>query len=53
MQQALNSHLGQANYRAYLDFGNVGSDSSADYVQFLKRYKTKLNPDGTLTIITP
>ena len=54
IQQALNSHLGQANYRAYLDFGNVGSVTSADYSQFLKRYKTAINPlTGAITIITP
>jgi autotransporter-associated beta strand protein len=53
MQAAMNSQIGQTKYRAYLDYSNAGYITSADYNQFLRRYKTRLNADGTTTAINP
>jgi hypothetical protein len=36
-------------YRAYFDVNNDGFIDSVDYLQFLMRYRTRLNPDGTLS----
>ncbi|MFO0841496.1 MAG: autotransporter-associated beta strand repeat-containing protein [Gemmataceae bacterium] len=48
-QAAYRTRIGQAAYRAYFDFLNNGIVDSVSYYQFLRRYKTRLNPDGTLT----
>jgi autotransporter-associated beta strand protein len=45
------SRIGMTNYRAWFDFDGNGVVDSSDYYQFMRRYKTKLNPDGTITII--
>jgi autotransporter-associated beta strand protein len=45
------SRIGMANYRAWFDFDGNGVVDSSDYYQFMRRYKTKLNPDGTISII--
>jgi hypothetical protein len=45
------SHVGMANYRAYFDYDASGVIDQYGYNQFLLRYKTRLNPDGTITIL--
>jgi hypothetical protein len=40
-------------YVAYLDFSNRGTVTSADYVQFQRRYGYQLNTDGTIAAIDP
>jgi hypothetical protein len=40
-----------ANYRWYFDYFNSGLIDSTAYYQFLSRYKTRLNADGTVTIL--
>ncbi len=54
IQQALNSRVGMANYRAYFDFANRGYINSLDYSAFRSnRYGYRLNANGTLTAIDP
>jgi alpha-amylase len=49
--RAARSRRGMANYRAYFDFDANGLIDGFDYGQFLRRYKTRLNDDGTITIL--
>jgi hypothetical protein len=50
-QAAYRSRQGMANYRAYFDFESNGLIDSQDYYQFQRRYKTRLNADGSLTAL--
>jgi len=50
MQHAINTVAGNANYYAYLDFGNRAFISSADYSEFNLNYKWKMDTStGTRT----
>jgi hypothetical protein len=48
---AYRSRRGMPNYRWYFDYFNSGIIDSLAYYQFLRRYKTRLNPDGSITPI--
>jgi hypothetical protein len=50
-QAAYRSRRGMSNYRWYLDYNNDGMIDSTDYYQFLRRYKTGLNSDGSVSPI--
>jgi hypothetical protein len=48
---AYRSRRGMANYRWYFEVNNDGFIDSLDYYQFLRRYKVRLNPDGSFSPI--
>jgi hypothetical protein len=48
-QSSYRSTVGMANYLYYLDYDNNGVIDATDYYQFLRRYRTKLNADGTIS----
>jgi autotransporter-associated beta strand protein len=48
---SLRTRIGQTGYRAYFDFDNNGTVDTSDQFQFQRRYKTKLNADGTISPI--
>jgi hypothetical protein len=45
------SRRGMPNYRWYFDFNNDGAIDSVDYFQFLARLGSKLNSDGTISLL--
>ena len=51
MRQTLGSVIGGTNYLAYLDFGDAGYITGADYTAFLRRYNYVLNANGTVSTI--
>jgi YVTN family beta-propeller protein/autotransporter-associated beta strand protein len=48
-QAANRSRRGMTNFRAYFDFNGDATVDSSDYYQFLRRYRSKLNADGSTT----
>jgi subtilase family serine protease len=48
---AYRSRRGMPNYAWYLDSNADGLIDSIDYFQFLNRYQTRLNPDGTVSAL--
>jgi hypothetical protein len=45
------TRIGQPQFRAYFDFDGNNIEDTSDQYQFNRRYKTKLNADGTTSPI--
>jgi hypothetical protein len=45
------TRIGQPQFRAYFDFDGNNIEDTSDQYQFNRRYKTKLNADGTISPI--